>query len=150
MKLLATLLISSLLADIDAGALDADAGVPSATMQVEITGLRNDEGHVLLALYRPQDGFSETKPTAFRKQTIPAHAGTLTVQLDDLPIGTYAIALIHDENDNLKIDTGFFGIPTEGFCFSRGAMGLFGAPSFKDAAVAHLDGGGPQKLIVKY
>lgn len=150
MKLLAALLVSSLLADIDAGALAGDAGVPAATMQVEITGLRNDKGHVLLALYRPEDGFSETKPTAFRKQAIPARAGTLTVQLEDLPIGTYAIALIHDENDNLKIDTGFFGLPTEGFCFSRGAMGLFGPPSFKNAAVAHVDGGGPQRLLVKY
>ena len=70
--------------------------------------------------------------------------------MKDLPAGTYALALVHDENDNLKIDTGLFGIPTEGFCFSKNAMGLFGPPSFKDAAVSHGAGGAAHTLVLKY
>jgi len=150
MNRLISVLVSSMISVLDAGNSEVDAGAPDPTMQLEITGVRNDKGHVLIAVYRSGDGFSETRATAFRKEIVPASVGRMMVELKDLPVGMYAIALIHDENDNLKIDTGFLGIPTEGFCFSRGATGLFGPPSFKDAAVSHPVGGGAQKLIVKY
>lgn len=150
MKLLTWLLVSTIASAVDGGALEADAGVPDPAMQLDISGLRSSKGHVLIAVYRPGDGFSETKKSAFRKESVPARAGNMTVHLKDLPVGTYAIALIHDENDNSKIDTGIFGIPIEGFCFSNGAAGVFGPPSFKDASVSHPVGGGTQKLVVKY
>ena len=44
--------------------------------------------------------------------------GVIIYDVNDLVPGTYAIALIHDENDNQRLDTGLFGIPKEGFCFS--------------------------------
>jgi small-conductance mechanosensitive channel len=47
--------------------------------------------------------------------------------------GTYALAVIHDENMNGKLDTNWLGIPIEGYGFSNGAKGLFGAPSFSAA-----------------
>ncbi len=148
--IITVLLISSLLSDLDAGTIAVDAGAPAPTMQVEISGVKNAKGHVLLAIYRAQDRFSEAGQTAFRKERVAASAGTLMVEVKDLPAGTYALALIHDENDNLKIDTGLFGIPTEGFCFSKNAMGLFGPPTFKDAAVSHAVGSGVQKLVLRY
>ncbi|MFI9650852.1 DUF2141 domain-containing protein [Guyparkeria halopsychrophila] len=33
--------------------------------------------------------------------------------------GTYALAVIHDENMNGKLDTQWLGIPTEGAAFQR-------------------------------
>ncbi|MDP3233366.1 MAG: DUF2141 domain-containing protein [Myxococcales bacterium] len=150
MTLPTILFISSLLADLDGGAAAVDTSAPSATMQVEISGVKNAKGHLLLAVYRASDRFSEAGQTAFRKARVAASAGTLMVEVKDLPAGTYALALIHDENDNLKIDTGLFGIPTEGFCFSKNAMGMFGPPTFKDAAVSHAVGSGVQKLVLRY
>ena len=150
MNLLVPLLVSSLLIGADGGSPEADAGTAGPSMQLQISGVRSGKGHLLIALYRAGDGFSETRSTAFRKETIPAKAGSMTVELKDLPADTYAIALIHDENDNLKLDTGIFGIPLEGFCFSRGARGVFGPPSFKDAAVSHPGTGEKQKLDVRY
>jgi uncharacterized protein (DUF2141 family) len=43
--------------------------------------------------------------------------------------------VIHDENDNGKLDSGTFGIPREGFGFGNDAMGTFGPPSFKKASI---------------
>ncbi|MDP1919185.1 MAG: DUF2141 domain-containing protein [Myxococcales bacterium] len=147
---LLTLLISSLLADVDGGTAAPDPAAPAPTMQLEISGVKNAKGHVLVAVYRASDRFSEGGQTAFRKERVAASAGTVTVEVKDLPIGTYALALVHDENDNLKIDTGLFGIPTEGFCFSKNAMGMFGPPTFKDAAVSHAVGNGVQKVVLRY
>ncbi|WP_232279356.1 DUF2141 domain-containing protein [Psychromonas ingrahamii] len=48
---------------------------------------------------------------------------------DILP-GKYAMAVIHDENTNGKLDTNLIGVPKEGFGFSNNAKALLSAPSF--------------------
>jgi uncharacterized protein (DUF2141 family) len=59
---------------------------------------------------------------------------------EDIPPGTYALAVIHDENMNGKLDTNWLGIPTEGYGFSNDAKALLSAPSFSDASFQY-DGG---------
>lgn len=128
-----------------------DAGVSSgSTLRLEVQGVRNARGHVLVALYRPTDGFTETKSTAFRTNKVAAANGTVAIEFNDLPAGSYALAIFHDENDNERIDTGFFGVPVEGFCFSNDARGLFGPPSFKSAALTHSDQGGKHEVHLSY
>jgi uncharacterized protein (DUF2141 family) len=53
---------------------------------------------------------------------------------EDIPPGTYALAVIHDENMNGKLDTNMLGIPTEGYGFSNNAKALLGTPSFSAAS----------------
>jgi uncharacterized protein (DUF2141 family) len=56
---------------------------------------------------------------------------------EDIPPGRYALAVIHDENMNGKLDTKGLGIPTEGYGFSNDVKGLFGAPAFSAASFAY-------------
>lgn len=49
--------------------------------------------------------------------------------------GTYAIGFYHDADDDREMDTGVFGIPTEGYGFSRNVGGGLSAPSFASAAL---------------
>ena len=53
---------------------------------------------------------------------------------EDIPRGTYALAVVHDENMNGKLDTNLLGMPKEGYGFSNDAKALFGAPSFSAAS----------------
>ena len=64
----------------------------------------------------------------------------------DIPPGTYALGVIHDENMNGKLDTNRLGIPVEGYGFSNGARALLGAPSFA-AASFQYDGQGLELTI---
>jgi Uncharacterized protein conserved in bacteria (DUF2141) len=57
--------------------------------------------------------------------------------LPSIPPGKYALAVIHDENMNGKLDTNARGSPTEGYSFSNDAKGLFGAPAFSVASFAY-------------
>ena len=57
----------------------------------------------------------------------------MAVTFEDLPYGTYAITILHDENGNLKVDANFLGIPKEGYGFSNNARNLFRAPKFEEA-----------------
>ena len=56
---------------------------------------------------------------------------------EDIPPGTYALAVIHDENSNGKLDTNWLGIPTEGYGFSNDARGLLGPPTFLAASFSY-------------
>ncbi|MFN5370174.1 MAG: DUF2141 domain-containing protein [Bacteroidia bacterium] len=124
---------------------------PAGTsLVIEISGIRNSKGHVLIALFNQASGFPDQSDKAFRKLRIPANAGTIKASFDDLPAGSYAFGVVHDENDNQKLDTGLFGIPKEGFVFSRNAMGTMGPPSFDNAAIKIETKFAVQVLKIKY
>lgn len=42
----------------------------------------------------------------------------MTITVDGLPTGDFAISLFQDLNQNTELDTGFFGIPKEPYGFS--------------------------------
>jgi len=58
---------------------------------------------------------------------------TCTFSIPPRP-GVYAAAFFHDEDSDREFDTGFLGIPLEGYAFSRDAHAALSAPSFASAA----------------
>jgi uncharacterized protein (DUF2141 family) len=65
------------------------------------------------------------------------HGESASCSLGHHAPGTYAIALLHDEDADGDMDTDFFGFPQEGYGFSSGARPGLGAPSFEDASFEH-------------
>ncbi len=124
--------------------------IVSGSIHIEISGIKNDKGFLLVALYNQEKGFPDKEQLAIRKERIPAKSGTMKLDFLNLPPGKYAFGVIHDENDNRILDKGLFGIPKEGFCFSRQAMGTVGPPSFKSAAVEVGSGATVQMLKISY
>ncbi len=55
------------------------------------------------------------------------------VTFKNIPKGEYAVSFVHDENDNKKMDTNFFGIPKEDYGCSNNARGFMGPPKYEDA-----------------
>jgi uncharacterized protein (DUF2141 family) len=104
------------------------------TITVHIVGLRSDRGKLYLSLYHSASGYPKNPSAAFRLSSAPLSGKMGTVILDALPGGVYAIACYHDENDNGKLDSNLFGIPTEGTGASNNARGSWGPPKFRDAA----------------
>jgi uncharacterized protein (DUF2141 family) len=76
-------------------------------------------------------------------------AGQRGVRFDGLPPGQYAMAVIHDENGNHRLDT-IAGIPREGFGFSRNAAGRFGPPKFSAARFAVGTDAEMQQIRMRY
>lgn len=102
-------------------------------LQISITNLRNSTGQFLIAVYNGADGFPKKPEKAYRSLVVPTQQSRFIIA--DLPAGQYAVAIIHDENSNGKVDTGGpLGIPKEGIGFSRNPNISFGPPSFDKAA----------------
>jgi len=118
----------------DAGAL-IGANVPgTASVTATITGLRNDKGVVRACLTDDPGDFPKCREDATSHRIVARAAGTLTIEFTNIAPGRHAIALVHDENDNGRIDRALMMIPREGFGFSRDAKVVMGPPSFAAAA----------------
>lgn len=76
-------------------------------------------------------------------------ASTPEIHFEGLPYGHYAIAVIHDANNNAKLDT-LLGIPREGFGFSRNPAINFGPPRFKAAEFVLESEGQTQSITMRY
>jgi uncharacterized protein (DUF2141 family) len=59
--------------------------------------------------------------------------GNFQAEFVGLPGGEYAVVVVHDANDNGKLDTGFLGFGGESYGYSNGAHSWFGRPDFEDA-----------------
>lgn len=103
-------------------------------LDVEIFGLRKPRGSVAVAVFDQDAGFPD-QDKAVRRQWLRVSEQHAQVSFDDLVEGVYAIAVLHDENDNQRMDYNFLGIPTEGFGFSNDAKVGFGPPDFEEAAI---------------
>ena len=69
----------------------------------------------------------------------------------DVPPAEYAVAAYHDENANGRLDTGFMGIPLEGFGASNDAVGTMGPPSFDAAKFVYRGNGiGTIRIALRY
>lgn len=129
---------------ITAGAVEA------ATLNLQINSIRNDQGSVLVSVYDRADGFPDDPEAALHVRKVKARAGNMTIVFKDLAPGTYAVAFIHDENDNGKLDTNIVGIPKEGFGFSNDPRIRFGAPSFSSSAFELRPPGATASAKMKY
>jgi uncharacterized protein (DUF2141 family) len=113
---------------------------PHNRLDLEITGLRNDKGHVRCSLFSSAEDFPGKLDKALRVETVAVSKNHAPCDFNGVPAGTYAVSVFHDENSNGKLDTNFLGIPREGVGASNNARGHLGPPRF-EAAAFHFSGG---------
>src|SRR5581483_10080148 len=113
----------------------AQSSSPCPGIHVKILNIRNSDGTVACALFDSPAGFPvEFLHAATNVMVIKIRKTQARCDFEDIPPGTYAMAVIHDENMNGKLDTNVLGIPTEGYGFSNDAKGTVGAPAFSAAS----------------
>ena len=94
------------------------AVVQAGELTVTITDIREAQGSLMVAVVNSDAGWNnQEKPVAAQK--VAAGKGEMMLKFADLPAGRYAVQVMHDQNDNGKLDTNFLGIPSEGYGFSN-------------------------------
>jgi len=115
------------------------AHAQTSDLKVEVSGLRNYKGQVVLMLW-PDSSESSKFPDAGRVQFRDERAGelpcdfpnaglcrrvveslqdlTVSYTFTSLPAGDYAVLVFHDENNNGQLDTGLMKRPLEARGFS--------------------------------
>lgn len=124
------------------------AASPTASLEIDVQKLRSQKGMLRICLTARAQSFPDCKndPQALTR-SVPATQSVVT--FDGLAPGNYAVAIIHDENGNARLDT-LIGIPREGFGFSRNPAIGFGPPKFDAARFAVGIPAAPQQVRMRY
>jgi len=105
---------------------------PIGKLEVIITGFSNNVGDCWFAIDNSRDVY-EREDTVWIGKILPIENNQVSVVIDSLSYGEYAVRVFHDENRNGKLDTNFLGIPSEDYGYSNDASGWFGPPSWEKA-----------------
>ncbi len=105
----------------------------SGCITVNIRELKKPEGMLGVLLYSSKQGFPDKPDRALARRVRKISSTAHEVTFENVPYGTYAISVLHDENSNGKMDKTFIGIPREGFGVSNNPKIKTGPPSFSEA-----------------
>jgi uncharacterized protein (DUF2141 family) len=131
-KLLLLLLIYFISAKLSAQCVAEEPKTETGTLLVMVQGFKNTEGQLMVAIYNNSKDFPDKDP--YKGSITAISANEELIKFENLPYGDYAIAVLHDMNNDGKLDKNVLGIPTEGYGFSNNAMDKYGPPSFLQAS----------------
>jgi uncharacterized protein (DUF2141 family) len=130
------LLVSSVLLTLlalPAASFPADQG--SCSLIIHVSGFRNNKGVLGAELFTTFDGWPEDVDKSFRHDKFPIEGDHATARFDHLPAGKYGVVVLHDENENRKLDRNVLGIPKEGFGFANNPHVFLSAPPIEKATI---------------
>jgi uncharacterized protein (DUF2141 family) len=108
---------------------------PGLSLTVQVENLQNTKGHVQFAVYNKEGSIPDEEYENYYKiATAEIKDHSAKVIFMNLPNGTYAVNILHDEDKDGKIDKGWI-LPKEGIGFSNFTqIGLSNRPNFKKAS----------------
>ncbi|OBX22531.1 MULTISPECIES: DUF2141 domain-containing protein [Bizionia] len=107
----------------------AQDSLQTYTISVKVVNPLNNNGHVLIGLHTA-DTFM--KADGIQSAKIKVIDGQAIASFENLKPGNYAVMVVHDENDNSRMDFEANGMPKESYGMSNNPM-LMGPPIFNDA-----------------
>lgn len=99
------------------------------TIKVSVDNVLNNNGKVIFSLHN-QETFMKTESLQSAESTIENNK--VEVIFENVSPGTYAIMVLHDENENYRMDFDSNGMPIESYGMSNNPMS-YGPPQFSDA-----------------
>lgn len=105
-----------------------------SSVQVNIQEASSDRGMIRVLLFSGAAGFPDQVGKAVKSFSMPPKNQQVAFTITDLVPGTYALAVIHDQDSNGKLSSNAVGYPIEKFGFSNNPKVYFSPPSFEKAA----------------
>lgn len=139
-------LITGILFAAQAVAISQQAG-----LQVTVTGLQNGDGRVGVLVFRDDNGYPADPEQAVAEGFGMIRDSRSDIMLEGLEPGTYVITVMHDENENGKLDKDLLGRPKEGYGVSNDpSPRKFGPPRFEDGKFEYKPGNAAVTIKMRY
>ncbi|TVQ20915.1 MAG: DUF2141 domain-containing protein [Leptolyngbya sp. DLM2.Bin15] len=120
----------------------------NSQLTIQVEQLRSQEGNVCYGVFRGSQGFPSGE-NAVAHGCEPITDLDTRITVEDLPAGTYAVAIFHDANGDEVLNRGLFGMPREGYGFSNNVIARTGPPSY-DQAMFLLGGNMTLQIRMQY
>jgi uncharacterized protein (DUF2141 family) len=118
-----------------------------ALLEVTVPQVRNAQGGLGCQLFASAQGFPKKGERALQSVMSPITNGTARCRFQPVPAGTYAVAVVHDENGNQKLDSNFLGVPTEGYGVSNNKTYAMSEPRWDESRFDLAEGESRQLTI---
>jgi uncharacterized protein (DUF2141 family) len=99
--------------------------VSNSRLTVQVNGLKNQKGKVCFSLFSNEQGFPTQSDRAIASRCVETGQASVSATFEQLAPGRYAVAVLHDANNDGNFNTGFLRNPRIGT----------GAPKFRDTAI---------------
>ncbi len=103
------------------------------TLTLIVEGMDSNVGNLGVLVFNNEKGWPEDRTAAYKDISVPAEKGTQTLKIPGLPAGNYAVALIHDINQNHKLEKNWIGQPKEQWGLSNNPHATIKAPPMSKA-----------------
>jgi uncharacterized protein (DUF2141 family) len=103
----------------------------SSTVLIEVAGFKNTRGTLNCRLFTKAADFPDGEGIVTLRVTITG--SNTSCSFSNIEPGTYAIAVVHDENGNGKLDKNFVGVPSEGYGVSNNKTYALSAPKWDES-----------------
>jgi uncharacterized protein (DUF2141 family) len=110
-------------------AFSAKAQKETVTVKVIVDNVLNDNGTLLVSLHSNETFMKGPGVIDLQEEALK---GAVTLTFENVKPGTYAIMVLHDENNNKRMDFEANGMPKESYGMSGNVMAM-GPPTFTDA-----------------
>ncbi|MFN6529227.1 DUF2141 domain-containing protein [Nostoc sp. ChiSLP03a] len=109
---------------------------PTATLNVVVNGIHHKKGEICFRVYANEKGFPMSSTSEAQSGCAKITGTSVKKEFFGLKPGTYAVAVVDDQNGDRKLNKDFFGIPKEGFGISKNPTVSIqtGTPKFRDAS----------------
>jgi uncharacterized protein (DUF2141 family) len=115
---------------------DAPSGAGgNCSLIIHVTGFRNTKGKLGAELFTSSAGWPEDVDKSYRHDHFPIEGDHATARFDHLPPGKYGVVVLHDENENKKLDRNLLQVPKEGFGFANNPHVFLAAPPLEKATI---------------
>lgn len=101
---------------------------------VTVKNVRSDKGIITVDVHGDDPDRWLKKGGRVGRVRVPAVPGETKICVPVDKAGTYAFALYHDKDHNLKLNKTWIGLPDEPYAVSNDAPIRMGPPSYKDAS----------------
>jgi uncharacterized protein (DUF2141 family) len=103
---------------------------PSSVL-IEVSGFKNTRGTLNCRLFTKAADFPDGDGIVTLR--VPITGSNTSCSFSIVEPGTYAIAVVHDENGNGKLDKNFVGVPSEGYGVSNNKTYALSAPKWDES-----------------
>ncbi len=107
-------------------------------LTVELVGDEDTKGTYYVAMWDNEEDFLDNDKLKI-SENISTKGGNVTIEIDDVSSGWWAIAVLLDENGNKDMDYNLFGAPQENFGFSNNPTVVLSEPDFRECKF-YMDG----------
>lgn len=110
--------------------------VQNAQIIINASNFRNSNGIAHFSLFNQSKGFPDKHKFAHVTASVPIIDNQASVTFENVSFGEYAVSVLHDENNNYKMDVNFVGIPKEGFGISNNYKSEKNKPEYNKAKIS--------------